>query len=172
MTDVPITAYLFVGVFDVASAALTASHPVVARQLYVAGLWLMAGGVAVSLFAALTGWADWHRSSEPGTQARRTINAHAITMITATLLALCDLGLRGLAFSSATRPPAIIVVLSVAVATVVAFGATIGGSVVYDYGFNVETAGDHPAWHHNEVDVLPGRKATQPEAAELTGKGA
>ena len=32
-----------------------------------------------------------------------------------------------------------------------------GGSLVYDYGFNVETAGDHPVWHKSETDVLPGR---------------
>jgi len=26
---------------------------------------------------------------------------------------------------------------------------------VFDYGFNVETAGDHPVWHESEVDVFP-----------------
>jgi hypothetical protein len=29
--------------------------------------------------------------------------------------------------------------------------------LVYEYGFNVETAGDHPVWHKSETDVLPGR---------------
>ena len=43
------------------------------------------------------------------------------------------------------------------VALLVALGAMFGGSLVYEYGFNVETAGDHPAWHTSEVDVLPGR---------------
>jgi hypothetical protein len=38
----------------------------------------------------------------------------------------------------------------------VAVGATYGGSLVFEYGFNVETAGDHPAWHKSETDVLPG----------------
>ena len=37
-------------------------------------------------------------------------------------------------------------------------GGTIGGSLAYDYGFNVETAGDHPVWHVSDVDVLPGHK--------------
>jgi len=32
-----------------------------------------------------------------------------------------------------------------------------GGSLVFEYGFNVETAGDHPAWHKSDVDVFPGR---------------
>jgi hypothetical protein len=30
--------------------------------------------------------------------------------------------------------------------------------MTYDYGFNVESAGDHPAWHRSEVDVLTGDK--------------
>ena len=29
--------------------------------------------------------------------------------------------------------------------------------MVYRYGFNVETAGDHPVWHRSETDVFPGR---------------
>jgi hypothetical protein len=41
-------------------------------------------------------------------------------------------------------------------AALVAFGATYGGSLVYDYGFNVETSGDHPAWHESDKDVSPG----------------
>jgi len=165
LTDVPITAYLFVAVFDVVSAALHGGHPVVARQLYVAGLWLMLGAVVVSALAALTGWADWHTSSEPGTQARRTINAHAITMITVTVLAIVDLVLRGTAYADRGSAPVLVLVLSIVVAVAVSGGATLGGSLVYDYGFNVETAGDHPVWHHSEVDVLPGKK---PAAAPIT----
>jgi hypothetical protein len=45
----------------------------------------------------------------------------------------------------------------VIVGLLVSVGATYGGSLVYDYGFNVETAGDHPVWHKSETDVLPGR---------------
>ncbi len=36
------------------------------------------------------------------------------------------------------------------------WGATYGGTLVFDYGFNVETAGDSPVWHPSETDVLPG----------------
>jgi uncharacterized membrane protein len=112
----------------------------------------------VSLLTALTGWADWHRSSEPGTQARRTINAHAITMIVVTLIVLVDLLVRFIGYSGRTWTPVGIVVLSVLAAVLVSVGATLGGSLVYDYGFNVETAGDSPVWHKNEADVLPGQK--------------
>jgi len=158
LTDIPITAYLFVAVFDIISAALRSSHPVTARQLYVAGLWLLLGAAAASVLAALTGWADWHRSSEPGTQARRTINAHAVTMLTVTAIVLVDLAIRGLAQPDRSYTSPGVMVLSVVAALLVSIGATLGGSLVYDYGFNVETAGDHPVWHKNEADVLPGQK--------------
>jgi len=158
LTDVPVTAYLFVAAFDVLSVALHSSHQIVGRQLYVAGTWTLLGGAAVSLLAALTGWADWHRSSEPGTQARRTINAHAITMLTVTAIVLVDVIARFASYGDRGYAPVGIMVLSVVAATLVSIGATLGGSLVYDYGFNVETAGDHPVWHKSEVDVLPGEK--------------
>ena len=37
-------------------------------------------------------------------------------------------------------------------------GGTLGGTLAFDYGFNVETAGDHPVWHKSETDVFPGDK--------------
>jgi len=161
LTDVPITAYLLTAVFDIVSIALRGGHPAAARQLFLAGTWTLLGGAAVAVLAALTGWADWHRSSEPGTQARRTVNAHAITMIVVTVIVLVDLLARGLAYGDRSGTPAWIVVLSVVAAALVSVGATLGGSLVYDYGFNVETAGDSPVWHRSEVDVLPGRKPAQ-----------
>ena len=50
----------------------------------------------------------------------------------------------------------VVVVLSVVVALLVSLGATFGGSLVFEYGFNVETAGDHPVWHKSETDVFAG----------------
>jgi uncharacterized membrane protein len=156
LTDVPITAYLFTAVFDVLSLALHDGHPDAARQLFLAGTWVLLGGAAVSVLAALTGWADWHRSSEPGTQARRTVNAHAITMIVVTVLVLVDLAWRGLGDLDAGHTSVGLMILSVVSALLVTVGATIGGTLVFDYGFNVETAGDHPVWHKSETDVRPG----------------
>jgi uncharacterized membrane protein len=159
LTDVPITAYLFVAVFDVLSIALHTGHPDVARQLFLAAGWTLLGGFGVSLLTALTGALDWSTSSESGTQARRTINAHAITMIAVTLLVLVELIVRFSAYSDRGWTPLGIVILSVAAAVLVSVGASLGGSLVYDYGFNVETAGDHPVWHKSETDVLPGHKS-------------
>ena len=36
-------------------------------------------------------------------------------------------------------------------------GASIGGSLVYDYGFNVENAASTPVWKPSEVDLMPGQ---------------
>jgi uncharacterized membrane protein len=155
LTDVPITAYLFAAVFDVLSLVLYGSHEALAAELYRAGTWVLLGGAAVSLLAALTGAVDWWRSSEPGTQARRTINAHATIMIIVTVLVLVDLAWRLTAAADAESTPVGITVLSVVAALLVMLGASLGGSLVYDYGFNVETAGDHPVWHQSEADVWP-----------------
>src|SRR6059058_136949 len=122
LTDVPITAYLFTAAFDVLSVALHGSHHEVGRQLYVAGTWTLLGGAAVSLLTALTGWADWRSSSEPGTQARRTINAHAITMLTVTVIVLVDLLVRVTSYDDAGRAPVGILILSVVAALLVSVG--------------------------------------------------
>jgi uncharacterized membrane protein len=156
LTDIPITAYLFVAVFDVISIAVHSGHHALGRQMFLAGGWTLLGGAAVSVLAALTGAIDWWKSSEAGTQARRTINAHAITMIVVTVIVLVDVIVRFTGYHDRTYSPTLIVVLSLVAAGLVSIGATYGGSLVYDYGFNVETAGDHPVWHKSEVDVLPG----------------
>ena len=158
LTDVPITAYMFGAVFDVLSLLLHDDHEQLATELFRAGTWVFLGGAAVSVLAALTGLADWHRSSQPGTQARRTINAHAIIMITVTVLTLVDLAIR-LSDNDAAYTSAGLMVLSVVIAALVSTGATYGGTLVYDYGFNVETAGDSPVWHESETDVYPGAKS-------------
>lgn len=157
LTDIPIAAYLFAAVFDVLSVILHSAHPQVGTELFHAATWTFLGGAAVSVLAALTGWADWRTSSSPGTQARRTINTHAIIMIIVTVLALVDIGIR-LGLHDRKSTPGGLAVLSVLAAVLVTVGASFGGSLVFDYGFNVETAGDSPVWHVTETDVLPGQK--------------
>jgi uncharacterized membrane protein len=110
----------------------------------------------VSVLAALTGLIDWLRSSEAGTQARRTANTHATIMVTVTVLTLVNVVLRLNGYNTDLSTPGGIAVLSVVIAVLVSWGATYGGSLVFDYGFNVETAGDSPVWHTSETDVFPG----------------
>ncbi|MDQ1689064.1 MAG: hypothetical protein QOK42_2039 [Frankiaceae bacterium] len=159
LTDVPVGTYTAAVVFDVLSAVLYGGHEQLSTELYRAATWTLLVGAAVSLLAALTGWADWHRSSEPGTQARRTINAHAVLMLTTTALILLDIALRITTYKDDEKTPVVVLVLTILAFLIMSVGSSIGGSVVYDYGFNVETAGDHPVWHKSETDVLPGEKA-------------
>jgi uncharacterized membrane protein len=156
LTDLPIAAYLLAAVFDVISAIAGKDHAW-ARELWHAGTYLFVGGASVSVLAALTGLWDAWRSSEAGTQARRTINTHAAIMVTVTVLALADIAWRLAAYHTEAVTPVGIAVLSVVIGLLVSVGATFGGSLVYDYGFNVETAGDHPVWHKSDTDVFPGR---------------
>ena len=155
LTDVPIAAYILAATFDVTSAVAGPDHGW-ARDLWHSGTYLFAAGVAVSVLAAITGLADAKSSSEAGTQARRTINTHASIMIMATLLALGDLVWRLNEYNTALVTPGGVAVLSAIVAVLVSVGATFGGALVFEYGFNVETAGDHPVWHRSETDVFPG----------------
>lgn len=164
LTDIPVAAYVFVAVFDIISLAMGDGSG--AHALFLVSTWLVFGGIIVSLGAALTGWADWHRSSEPGNQARRTVNAHAIIMLSVTTLALISFILRVTAFWGADSAPVGAMILSVLIAIGVAWGATYGGSLVFDYGFNVETAGDHPVWHESEIDLLPGQHPAEEPAGE------
>lgn len=157
LTDFPIAAYVFAAVFDVLSVVLHDSHPEVGTELFHAATWVFLGGAAVSLLAALTGWADWHRSSTPGTQARRTINTHALIMIVVTVLALVDIAARLTVWQDRPSSPLALAALSMLIALLVSAGAGYGGSLVYDYGFNVETAVDSTVWHPDERDVLPGQ---------------
>ena len=155
LTDIPVGAYLLAPSFDVIS--FLGSDQEWARDFYRAATFTIIGGAIVSVFAALTGFWDWKTSTEKGTQARRTANAHGWTMVTVTLLVLTDIALRLFVYEDHASTPGVVLALSLVIAALTTLGGTIGGSLAYDYGFNVETAGDSPVWHQSEVDVLPGQ---------------
>jgi len=155
LTDFPVAAYVLAAAFDVISI-IGGDDNTWARDFWHAGTYVFVAGAAVSVLTALTGVWDAWKSSEAGTQARRTINSHAAIMTTVTVLALADIAWRLNDYNTRAHTPVGIVVLSVVIALLVSVGATFGGTLVFDYGFNVETAGDSPVWHRSERDVLPG----------------
>lgn len=157
LTDFPIGAYVIAAIFDVISMIGGSDHGW-AREFWHAGTYVFIVGAVVSVFTALTGVFDWWKSSEPGTQARRTVNTHAAAMITVTVLALTDIAWRLNEYNTSASTPVGVALLSIAIALLVSIGATYGGSLVFDYGFNVETAGDHPVWHKSEEDVFPAER--------------
>jgi uncharacterized membrane protein len=152
LTDIPVAAYLIVAVLDL--AAFLGSGSPWARDFYRAASFVLIGGAAVSVLAALTGFFDW-LTTEKGSQVRRTANAHAWTMITVTLIVLVNLALRWFSEWGASSPPAHLLALSLAAGVLVGLGSAIGGTLIFDYGFNVETAKDHPVWHPSDADLLP-----------------
>jgi uncharacterized membrane protein len=167
LTDIPVGAYMLAAAFDVVSAV--GHDEAWARDLYRAASFVLIAGAAVSVLAALTGFWDWLRSTEPGTQARRSANAHALTMVTVTLLVLVAIAVRVFVFWDEASTPGVALAFTVAAAVLTALGSTIGGSLVFDYGFNVETAGDSPVWHRSDRDVLPADKARDTStSADLT----
>jgi uncharacterized membrane protein len=155
LTDFPIVSYTLAAAFDVVSAVAGKNHSW-AREMWHAGTYTFIAGAGVSVLTALTGLWDAWKSSEAGTQARRTINTHATIMVTVTLLAAADIAWRLNDYHTHAVTPVGIMVLSVIIALLVGVGATFGGSLVFEYGFNVETAGDSPVWHKSETDVFPG----------------
>ena len=156
LTDIPVGAYMLVAAFDLISFA--GQDQEWARDFYRAGTFTIIGGAAVAVLAALTGYWDWLKSTEKGTQARRTVNAHAWSMIAVTVLVLVDIALRWFSYPDDLHTPGPVLALTLAAAVITVVGGSIGGSLAYDYGFNVETAGDHPVWHKSETDVFPGQK--------------
>jgi uncharacterized membrane protein len=155
LTDIPVGAYILAAVFDVISWLTSGS---LAFDLFRAATFCLIGGLIASVLAAATGVADWLGSTEPGTQARRTANAHGLVMSCLTVLVVVFLVLRLTVYSDDRATPLVAAAISVLVAILVGVGGALGGTLVYDYGFNVETAGDSPVWHRSERDVLPADK--------------
>jgi uncharacterized membrane protein len=151
LTDIPVAAYIMIAVFDLISYFYDRGGEI-SRNFFNAGTYVLVVGLIVSLGAALTGFWDWLKSTPKHTQAWRTANFHMAVMLTVTTLAAISLVSRqGELWASG-----FLTGLSVVIGALVTLGATYGGSLVFDYGFNVETSGDHPVWHESEEDVMPG----------------
>ncbi len=166
LTDVPIAAYVLVAILDLVSyIADYQGGSGVARDTFVAGTWVIVAGVIASLGAVITGFWDWwkgierDRSTGPigrakHTQVWRTINWHATVMLITTIIVVSDIVVRLAQYDEGhTELPTLI--LSVVAAVLVSFGATYGGSLVYDYQFNVESLEGSTAWDDTEIDQMP-----------------
>lgn len=172
LTDVVVGAYTLAFIFDLFSYLLHIDFLIedaaVSRNLFTAATYAFLTGAFAAIPTIVTGFWDWwkgiDRDRSTGwlgkaarTQAWRTINTHAVLMILTLALAGFNVAMRSDDYTYTDLP---LLVLSAVVLGVLALGATYGGSLVYDYGFNVETAGDHPVWHESEDDVLPGENKT------------
>jgi uncharacterized membrane protein len=159
LTDFPIVCYSLAALFDLISFFSGSSDPK-AHDFFAAATFVMVAGFIVSLGAALTGFLDWwkgiprDRSTGPigrakHTQVWRTINWHATVMVTVTAITLIDILLRVSDFDRG-QTQASWLVLSLLGAALVLFGAAYGGTLVFEYGFNVENVEE--VWKESEQD--------------------
>lgn len=169
LTDFPIACYALAAVFDLISffseSHVSQSKTLIgvsgrARDFFVAATFVMVAGFIVSLGAVLTGFMDWwkgiprDRNSGPigkakHTQVWRTINWHATVMLTVTAITLIDILLRVSDFELGQTQGSWLV-LSLLAAALVLFGAAYGGTLVFEYGFNVENVEE--VWKESEED--------------------
>jgi uncharacterized membrane protein len=173
LTDFPIVAYILAAAFDLisrlsADSGSAGAKSGVAHDFFVAATYVIVAGAVVSLATAVTGFWDWwkgldrdHSTGPIGkakhTQVWRTVNTHATIMVTVTLLVVVDIVLRIAQFDDGfTKLP--VLMLSIVAAVLVGVGGVYGGSLVYDYQFNVEGLDGSTAWDESETDQLPGDK--------------
>lgn len=166
LTDFPIVCYVLVAVFDVIS--YFGAYGSVARDLFVSGTYVIIAGAIVSLGTALTGFWDWWKGMErqpstgfPGkakhTQVWRTANWHMSVMLTVTGIVIADIITRLLQADDGYAKFSTMI-LSILAGSLVSYGAAYGGSLVYDYQFNVESLNGSTAWDETEGDQMPGDK--------------
>lgn len=155
LTDFPVTCYVLAGIFDLISYIAFKKSPEsnVPHDFFIAATHALVAGAIVSTLTIITGFWDWLKSAPNRTQAWRTANVHMAIMLTVSILVAADILLRLAYWSTGyeTGTDVTILVLSLVVAGMVSVGATYGGTLVYEYAFNVESGFDH-AYEVSEVD--------------------
>jgi len=171
LTDVPIAAYILAAAFDLVSFIvwkMKGADSTIASDAFIAATWVIIAGAVASLGAVLTGFWDWWKGLDRDrtkgaigkgsrTQVWRTANWHMTVMLTVTAIVIIDIVVR---LGQYDRHYATLTttVLSVLAGLLVTYGAAYGGSLVFDYQFNVEGLKGSTAWNESEEDQLPGEK--------------
>jgi uncharacterized membrane protein len=156
LTDFPVTAYILAGIFDLVSF-IKGDQSRTGTDFFRAATYVLIAGGAVSLLTALTGFWDWLKSTPKHSQVWRTANSHMAIMLTVTAIVLIDVILR-LSHWTKDYAELPVLILSLLAFLLVSLGAAYGGSLVYDYGFNVENATDLPQYHESTTDLYAHQK--------------
>ena len=153
LTDLVVGAYFFVGVFDLIS--YVSDDVRTEYDFFRAGTIVLVSGFLFSLPTMLTGFWDWLKSTPRHSQVWRTANFHMATMLTVAVLVIIDILVRTGAGNVAADLP--LAILSLAITGLMTLGATYGGSLTYDYSFNVEEL-DGRVYEPSETDIYPADK--------------
>lgn len=126
-----------------------------------AGTYVIIAGAIVSLGTLTTGFWDWWKGVDRAhtgplgrakhTQVWRTINTHMTIMLTVTVIVVVDIIVR-LVQQDIKYTTVGVMILSLIVGVLVAVGAAYGGSLVFEYQFNVESLSGSTAWDETEID--------------------
>lgn len=155
LTDVPVAAYVIAAAFDVIST-LSDGEPL-GREMFVAATYVFIAGYIFAFPALITGLWDWWKSTPKHSQAWRTANWHGLVMATGNFAVLINMLARRGDFAETASTSTGLMILSVVTALWISYGATYGGSLVFDYAFNVEQDFDH-AYEKSETDKMPGQE--------------
>lgn len=153
LTDVPIGAYVVGAVLDLVAFSTGG------RDVHVAAGYVFGVGAAFSVLTSLTGIADWLRM-HAGSEVRRITNTHALAMILVTVLVAVDLVWRWT--DDVERTSGGLLILSGAVLLLVAIGAAIGGSLVFDKGYKVRKRPPGLETAASEARPAPGGSSDAP----------
>jgi uncharacterized membrane protein len=164
LTDIPVAAYFLVAIFDLISFIAWMRYPEtnVARDFFVTATYVIIAGAVVTVPTIITGFWDWLKSTPNRTQAWRTANWHMAVMLTMSMIVAANIMLRLAYWETGYQQGAdgTITILSGLVGLLVTFGAIYGGTMVYEYAFNVEQDIDH-AYTESTEDHYPGNAATK-----------
>ncbi|MDQ3645370.1 MAG: DUF2231 domain-containing protein [Actinomycetota bacterium] len=153
LTDIPITCYILAAVFDTISV-VKGGEPA-GRDFFLAATYVLVPGYLVGVLAVLTGVWDWLKSTPKHSQVWRTANAHWILMGATQGIFLVNLIVRWVRWDELDHTSPTLLVLSLIGAGLVTLGSFYGGTLVFDYGFNVENATDLPQYHPSDKDIYP-----------------
>lgn len=160
LTDLPVACYILVAVFDLISYISYTRNETstLAHDFFISGTHVLVAGAVVTVPTIITGFWDWLKSTPPRSQVWRTANFHMAVMLTMSMIVAADILMR-LAIWDGGYTDGTVLILSLLVAGLVTLGATYGGSLVYDYAFNVEMKPMEYAYNESERDVLPGEES-------------
>ncbi len=178
LTDFPVVCYVLAAVFDVISyvghRGSGGSVRPFAHDFFMSGTYVIIAGAIVSLATATTGFWDWWKGVDRSpagplgrakhTQVWRTINTHMAIMLTVTAMVVVDIIIR-LSQMGTHYTTASVLILSLMAGLFVAVGAAYGGSLVFDYQFNVESLSKSTVWDETEIDQTSADKAKPIAAA-------
>jgi uncharacterized membrane protein len=98
---------------------------------------LIAGTTAL-LVAAIAGFADRARHTDPGGRERAAVNRHAAVMSLMGVACIADLILRNGHDGSAQHTPAVVLALTLLALALATVGGELGGRLVYRAGIGVQ----------------------------------